>query len=380
MFDADCKEINGKVCKNKIIEISEFIMKKALIAMSGGVDSSLAAKLIKDAGYECMGCTMKLYDNEDIGISKGHTCCSLDDVEDARSVANRLGIPYYVFNFKDDFREKVIARFVDSYENGLTPNPCIECNRFLKFDKLFERARVLGCDYVVTGHYVRIEEKNGEYFLKKALDETKDQSYVLYSMTQEQLAHTLFPLGGMKKTEVRELAEANSFINAAKPDSQDICFVPDGDYAAFLERYTGKTYAPGNFVDAEGKVIGTHKGTVRYTIGQRKGLGIAAGKPIYVSEINVKDNTVTLTDEDKLFSDTLTAVDFNWISGRVPESEISCSAKIRYRHKEQPATAYPQADGSVKLVFEQPQRAITPGQAVVLYDGDTVLGGGRILC
>jgi len=380
MFDADCKEINGKVCKNKIIEISEFIMKKALIAMSGGVDSSLAAKLIKDAGYECMGCTMKLYDNEDIGISKGHTCCSLDDVEDARSVANRLGIPYYVFNFKDDFREKVIARFVDSYENGLTPNPCIECNRFLKFDKLFERARVLGCDYVVTGHYVRIEEKNGEYFLKKALDETKDQSYVLYSMTQEQLAHTLFPLGGMKKTEVRELAEANSFINAAKPDSQDICFVPDGDYASFLERYTGKTYAPGNFIDSEGNVLGTHKGTVRYTIGQRKGLGIAAGKPIYVSEINVKDNTVTLTDEDKLFSDTLTAVDFNWISGRVPESEISCSAKIRYRHKEQPATAYPQADGSVKLVFEQPQRAITPGQAVVLYDGDTVLGGGRILC
>lgn len=354
-------------------------MKKALIAMSGGVDSSLAAKLIKDEGMECIGCTMKLYDNEDIGISRGHTCCSLDDVEDARSVANRLGIPYYVFNFKDDFREKVIARFVAAYENGRTPNPCIDCNRFMKFDKLFERARVLGCDYVVTGHYVRIEEKAGVFYLKKALDDTKDQSYVLYSMTQEQLAHTRFPLGAMKKSEVRELAEANSFINASKPDSQDICFVPDGDYGAFLERYTGRLYEPGPFVDNEGHVLGTHKGTVRYTIGQRKGLGVAAGRPLYVSEIDVKGNTVTLSDEDRLFSDTLVAADFNWISGVAPTSEIRCRAKIRYRHREQPATAYPLEDGSVRVVFDEPQRAVTPGQAVVLYDGDIVLGGGEIL-
>lgn len=216
-----------------------------MIAMSGGVDSSLAAKMIKDAGYDCIGCTMKLYDNEDIGISRGHTCCSLDDVEDARSVAYSIGIPYYVFNFKEGFRENVIKRFVEAYESGKTPNPCIDCNRYMKFDKLYDRAKLLDCDYVVTGHYARIEEIDGSYVLKKALDETKDQSYVLYAMTQDQLAHTMFPLGNMRKAEVRKLAEENHFINAAKPDSQDICFVPDGNYGAFLERYTGKTYASG---------------------------------------------------------------------------------------------------------------------------------------
>lgn len=353
-------------------------MKKALIAMSGGVDSSLAAKLMKDAGYDCIGCTMKLYNNEDIGISRGHTCCSLEDVEDARSVAYRIGIPYYVFNFAEDFREKVISGFVDAYEHGRTPNPCIDCNRYMKFDKLFQRARVLGCDYVVTGHYARIEEHGGEFFLKKALDDTKDQSYVLYSMTQEQLAHTQFPLGTMRKSEVRSLAEENSFINAAKPDSQDICFVPDGDYGAFMERYTGKSYAPGNFLDVNGNVIGTHNGTIRYTIGQRRGLGIAMGKPMYVKAIDVEKNTVTLAEDQDLYGDTLVAGEFHWISGKAPTEERRCKAKIRYRHPEQPAVAYPQPDGSVKILFDQPQRAITPGQAVVLYDGDVVLGGGRI--
>lgn len=250
--------------------------------MSGGVDSSLAAKLLKDAGYDCIGCTMKLYDNEDIGISRQHTCCSLDDVEDARSVAHIIGIPYYVFNFKDGFRESVINRFVDAYEAGRTPNPCIDCNRYMKFDKLFERARVLGCEYVVTGHYARIEVHDGQYYLKKALDETKDQSYVLYAMTQEQLRHTLFPLGNMRKSEVRQLAEANSFINAAKPDSQDICFVPDGDYAAFLERQTGKHYPQGDFVDRAGNVLGIHQGIVHYTIGQRKGL-VLRWESLYMS-------------------------------------------------------------------------------------------------
>ncbi len=279
--------------------------------MSGGVDSSLAAKLMKDMGYECVGCTMKLYDNEDAGIEKEHTCCSLSDVEDARSVAFNIGIPYYVFNFKDDFKEKVIDRFVCSYERGITPNPCIDCNRFMKFDKLFERAKILGCDYVVTGHYARIEEKDGLFSLKKALDETKDQSYVLYSMTQEQLAHTMFPLGAMKKSEVREFAAQNGFINASKPDSQDICFVPDGDYSTFLERYTGKKYEPGNFIDVEGNVLGTHRGTVCYTVGQRKGLGIAFGKPMYVKSIDVKNNTVTLAEDEDLYSDRLIATDFN---------------------------------------------------------------------
>ena len=354
-------------------------MKKALIAMSGGVDSSLAAKLMKDAGYDCIGCTMKLYDNEDVGFSRGHTCCSLDDVEDARNVAHKIGIPYYVFNFKEGFRESVIDRFVEAYEAGRTPNPCIECNRYMKFEKLFERASVLGYDYVVTGHYARIEQVGEMYQLKKAVDESKDQSYVLYTMTQEQLRHTLFPLGNMRKSEVRQLARANSFINAAKPDSQDICFVPDGDYGSFLERYTGKCYEPGAFVDTEGNILGTHKGTVRYTIGQRKGLGIAFGKPMYVKKINCKENTVTLCEDSDLYSDSLTATEFNWISGKAPDADVKCQAKIRYRQKEQPATAYPMPDGTVKVYFEQPQRAITPGQAVVLYDGDIVLGGGRIV-
>ncbi|MDO4493591.1 MAG: tRNA 2-thiouridine(34) synthase MnmA [Clostridia bacterium] len=354
-------------------------MKKALIAMSGGVDSSLAAALVQEMGYACIGCTMKLYDNEDIGLRRGHTCCSLEDVEDARSVVHRLGIPYYVFNFKDAFREKVIARFIRAYEEGRTPNPCIDCNRYLKFGGLYERALVLGCACVVTGHYARIERQGETYLLKKAADETKDQSYVLYSMTQEQLAHTLFPLGGMRKTEVRELAARYGFINADKPDSQDICFVPDGDYGAFLERATGKTYGEGPFLDTEGKVVGTHRGTVRYTIGQRKGLGLSCGKPVYVSAIDPVRNTVTVSDEAGLFGTELTAGDFNWISGKVPEAPVNCAAKVRYRQKEEPAVATPLPDGTVRVVFGRPQRAITPGQAVVLYDGDVVLGGGTIL-
>lgn len=363
----------------KSLSEEEIEMKKALIAMSGGVDSSLAAKLMKDAGYDCIGCTMKLYDNEDVGISRHHTCCSLDDVEDARSVAREIGIPYYVFNFKEGFRENVIKRFVDAYESGKTPNPCIDCNRYMKIDKLYERARILGCEYVVTGHYARIEETDGVYFLKKALDDTKDQSYVLYSMTQDQLAHTMFPLGSMRKSHVRRLAEENNFINAAKPDSQDICFVPDGDYAAFLERYTGKNYVPGPFLDLKGNVLGTHNGTIHYTIGQRKGLGIAFGKPLYVQHIDAGNNTVTLAEDSDLYGNELSATDFNWISGKAPAAEMKCQAKIRYRQQEQPAIAYPMPDGTVKVTFEHPQRAITPGQAVVLYDGDIVLGGGRIV-
>ena len=354
-------------------------MKKALIAMSGGVDSSLAAKLMKDAGYDCIGCTMKLYDNEEIGLHRGHTCCSLDDVEDARSVAYQIGIPYYVFNFKEGFRENVIKRFVQGYESGSTPNPCIDCNRYMKFDKLFERARILGCDCVVTGHYARIEETDGVYFLKKALDETKDQSYVLYFMTQDQLAHTVFPLGNMKKTDVRRLSEENSFINAAKPDSQDLCFVPDGDYAGFLNHYTGNCYAPGAFLDQNGNVLGTHNGTVHYTIGQRKGLGIGFGRPMYVKRIDVRNNTVTLAEDSDLYGCELTAADFNWICGEAPAMEIPCQAKIRYRQQAQQAVASPMPDGKVNVIFDHPQRAITPGQAVVLYDGDIVLGGGRIL-
>lgn len=346
--------------------------------MSGGVDSSLAAKLMKDKGFDCIGCTMKLYHNEDAGIESSRTCCSLDDVEDARSVAYKLGMPFYVFNFTDAFRDTVIRKFIESYENGITPNPCIDCNRYMKFDKLYERAKTLGCDYIVTGHYARIEEENGKFVLKKALDETKDQSYVLYFMTQDQLVHTMFPLGSMQKTEVRAIAEESGFVNADKPDSQDICFVPNGDYASVIELQTGKESAEGNFVDKQGNNLGRHKGVIHYTIGQRKGLGVSSTEPLYVCNICPKDGNVVLGSNDDLFSREADVSDFNWISGEVPGSEFRCKAKIRYRQPEQWVTVIPTGADTVHIVFDEPQRAITPGQAAVFYDGDTVLGGGTI--
>ena len=338
---------------------------KVLVAMSGGVDSSVAAKLLTDAGYDCVGCMMKLYDNEDAGIPKGHTCCSLDDAEDARSVARRLGFPFYVFNLKDKFAACVIDRFVDAYEHGVTPNPCIDCNRYLKFERLYERARVFGCDAIVTGHYARIEQENGRWLLKKSLDESKDQSYVLYSLTQDQLAHTRLPLGAMHKSETRRIAEEQGFYNADKPDSQDICFVPDGDYAGFIARYTGRDCPAGDFVDESGRVLGRHKGIVHYTVGQRKGLGIAADAPLYVKRIDAAENRVVLSGNDALFSRELTANDFNWIAYDVPP-------------REQTATVTVLGDGHVHLVFDEPQRAITAGQAVVFYRGDVVAGGATI--
>lgn len=352
--------------------------KKAIIAMSGGVDSSVAAFLMKEKGFDCIGATMKLYDNDDIMESGEKTCCSLDDIEDARSVANRLSMPYYVFNFKDDFKEKVIDKFIATYENGGTPNPCIDCNRHLKFKRLFKKMQELGFDYVVTGHYARVEENNGWFYLKKGVDEAKDQSYVLYSLTQNQLAHIQFPLGTYSKSEIREIAENHNFLNARKKDSQDICFVPDGDYAKFIEGYLGKTYPKGNFIDINGNVLGEHQGIIRYTNGQRKGLGVAFGKPMYVADKNVKDNTVTLCTNEELFSVELIADDFNWLIPN-PAKEIKCSARVRYNMKEQPATVYTLENGNVKIVFDVPQRAITRGQAAVLYDGETVLGGGTIL-
>ena len=352
-------------------------MPRALIAMSGGVDSSIAAYLIRKQGYECIGCTMKLYGNADIGVSHSRTCCSLEDVEDARSVAFQLGMPYYVFNFTRDFREKVIQKFVQSYETGATPNPCIDCNRYMKFEKLYERTRILGFEYVVTGHYARIEYDGNRYLLKKALDETKDKSYVLYSMTQEQLAHTLFPLGCLNKTQVRRLASENGFLNAEKPDSQDICFVPDGDYASFLERYTGKTYPSGHFLDTSGAVLGQHKGIIRYTIGQRRGLGISSASPLYVTAIDPIGNTVTLSHGDGLYAKTVIASDINLIPVEEIDRPMRVKAKIRYRQSEQPATVT-QIGDSLKIVFDEPQRAPTLGQAVVLYDRDIVIGGGTI--
>ena len=354
-------------------------MDKVLIAMSGGVDSSVAAFLMKEQGCDCIGATMKLFHNEDIGVKSSRTCCSLEDVEDARSVAFHLGIPYYVFNFSDDFRARVIGRFIAAYERGATPNPCIDCNRYLKFERLYERARILDCDAIVTGHYARIVFENGRWLLKKALDESKDQSYVLYSLTQEQLAHTRLPLGALHKSETRRIAEEQRFYNAGKPDSQDICFVPDGDYAGFIARYTGHGCPTGDFVDESGQVLGRHKGIVHYTVGQRKGLGIAADAPLYVKRIDAQENRVVLSGSDALFSRELTANDFNWISCDTPPRELRATARVRYHQREQAATVTVLPDGRVHLVFDEPQRAITPGQAVVLYDGDTVLGGGTIV-
>lgn len=351
--------------------------KKVIVAMSGGVDSSVAAFLMKQSGFDCIGATMKLYDNDDIGISREKTCCSLDDIDDARAVARRLEMPYYVFNFKTEFEKKVIDKFISTYENGGTPNPCIDCNRYLKFEKLFQRMKELSYDYVVTGHYAKVVEENGWYYLKKAVDFTKDQSYVLYSLTQQQLSHILFPLGEYTKAEIREIAEKQGFLNARKKDSQDICFVPDGDYAGFIERYTGKAYPVGDFVDINGNVLGQHKGIIRYTNGQRKGLGVAFGKPMYVSGKDIEKNTVILSTNDELFSSELIADDFNWLIPN-PEKEIKCKARVRYNMKEQDAKAIMLDNGRVKVMFDNPQRAVTKGQAVVLYDGDTVIGGGTI--
>ena len=346
--------------------------------MSGGVDSSVAAYLITQQGYDTIGVTMNLHHGDD---AQENSCCSSRDIEDARCVAERLGIPYYVFNYTDNFKEQVISRFVDAYRNGRTPNPCIDCNRYIKFDRLLKKAKELGFDFVVTGHYAITEydERSGRYLLKKAADDSKDQSYVLYSLTQEQLSHVLFPLGSMSKAKARKIAEEQDFINADKQDSQDICFVPDGDYARFIEDWCGDRFENGNFVDLDGNIIAQHKGIINYTIGQRKGLGIAAKAPYYVVSKNLETNEVILGSNDDLFSSTLTATDVNFISIERLTKPMRVKAKVRYKQKETDATITPLENGDVSVVFDEPQRAIAPGQAVVFYDGDIVVGGGTIV-
>lgn len=353
--------------------------KKALIAMSGGVDSSVAAKLIHDRGFACIGCTMKLYGNETIGQSQGHPCCTLTDVEDARSVAFHIGMPFYVFNFQEEFREKVIQKFIDTYKAGQTPNPCIDCNRYLKFDKLLRRAEVLGCDYVVTGHYARIAFDGDRYLLKKAIDPTKDQSYVLSYLTQAQLAHLLFPLGDLCKTQTRQIAQDSGFVNARKHDSQDLCFAPDGDYSQVIARHADALHASGPLIDRAGKRLGTHRGIIHYTLGQRKGLGVSAPAPLYVCGICSADNTVVLGPEDALYSSAFDVTDLNWIAGFPPTGTLRCQVKVRYRQQAQWALVTPVGPAAAHVVFDAPQRAITPGQMAVFYDDEMVLGGGCIV-
>jgi tRNA-specific 2-thiouridylase len=350
----------------------------ALIAMSGGVDSSVAAALTQKKGYNCVGCTMRLYENDMVGLDLLGTCCSIEDTKDARAVCDKLGIEYNIYHYEAEFKNKVIEPFICSYERGETPNPCIRCNKYLKFDSLYKRALELGCDYIVTGHYARIEERDGHFYLLKAKDLNKDQSYVLYDLSEEQLRHTLFPLGEFTKPEVRTIAEEYGFVTSHKSESQDICFVPDGDYAAMIKRYREKEYPKGDFVDKEGNVLGKHDGIINYTIGQRRGLGIPADRRLYVTKLDVENNKVILADNEDLFKRELVIRDFHWITGDKPTREFRCSAKIRYTHKEQSATVTPLENGLAMVVFDEPQRAATAGQSCVLYDGDIVLGGGII--
>lgn len=354
--------------------------KKALIAMSGGVDSSVAALLMKNRGFDCVGVTMRLFDNDDIGEDADKACCSLDDAEDARRVAASLGIPFYIFDFAEYFRADVIDRFVKAYVMGLTPNPCIDCNKYIKYHRLIERAMIMGFDYIVTGHYAIIEhdKSSGRYLLKMAKDKSKDQSYFLYMLSQKQLASTIFPLGELTKPEVREIAGAENFGNAKKRESQDICFVRDEGYAEFIEDYSGQSYPEGNFVNSSGEIIGTHSGIIRYTIGQRKGLGQTFGEPMYVLDINPKKNEVVLGSNEELFKDTFYIRNINMIAVKELNKPMRVMAKVRYNQVEQPATATQTGKDEITVVFDEPQRAITKGQAAVLYDNESVVGGGII--
>lgn len=354
---------------------------RTLVAMSGGVDSSVAAWLLKQAGHDCAGATMRLFRNSDIGLPCHKSCCSEADAEDAAIVAFQLDIPFEQLEFSALFQLQVMERFVRRYEAGLTPNPCLDCNRYMKFEALMDYALREGYDSIATGHYARIDRDpvTGRRLLRKALDESKDQSYVLYMLTQEQLAHLCLPLGGYRKTEVRRIAEEQGLVNARKRESQDICFIPDGDYGAFLERWTGKRYPEGDLLDLSGAVVGCHRGAVRYTTGQRRGLGLAMPQSVYVVEKDMRRNTVTVGPEAALYRRALLAGRVNWLSIEEPTAPMRVQARTRYRQREAAGTVYPMEGRRFRLVFDEPQRAITPGQAVVLYDGDLVLGGGTIL-
>ena len=347
--------------------------KRVMIAMSGGVDSSAAALLLHRQGYDCAGAMLKLCGGE---TAEGG-CCLASDAEDARSVAARLGMDFYVFNETERFRRDVMDVFVSEYRAGRTPNPCIDCNRRLKIGALLDRALTLGYDYIATGHYARVSYENGRFHLLRGKDARKDQSYVLYQLTQEQLSHLLLPVGEYDKPAIRALAAEAGLGNAEKPDSQDICFIPDGDYVNFLRGYGGVRMEEGDFVDKDGRVLGRHRGLAAYTTGQRKGLGVSAPGRLYVISKDASSNTVLLGDDADLFASALLAARLNWIEPE-PDAPLRVTAKTRYSQSEAAATVTPNADGTVRVDFDAPQRAVTAGQAVVFYDGERVVGGGTI--
>lgn len=355
--------------------------KRVVVGMSGGVDSSVAAYLLKEAGYEVIGVTMQIWQDEEISVQEENGgCCGLSAVDDARRVAAQLGIPYYVMNFKKEFKENVMDYFLEEYLAGRTPNPCIACNRYVKWEALLKRALDIGADYIATGHYARITQlPNGRYTLKTSAAQVKDQTYALYNLNQHQLSHTLMPVGEYTKEEIRQIAEKIGLQVAHKPDSQEICFIPDNDYGRFISENSGEPVKPGNFVDEEGNILGTHRGIPYYTIGQRKGLNLSMGRPVFVKEIRPETNEVVISDNESLFSNRVTADKLNFMSIEKLEGERRVIAKIRYNHKGASAVVRMISEDTLECVFDEPQRAATPGQALVLYEEDgSVLGGGTI--
>jgi tRNA-specific 2-thiouridylase len=354
---------------------------KVVVGMSGGVDSSVAAYLLKEQGYDVVGVTMQIWQDEDAdAIEENGGCCGLSAVDDARRVANALEVPYYVMNFKNEFKDKVIDYFIAEYQEGRTPNPCIACNRYVKWESLLTRSLQIGAEYIATGHYAQIVQlDNGRYTLKKSATAQKDQTYALYNLTQHQLAHTLMPVGAYTKDQIREIATTINTRIANKPDSQEICFIPDNDYGSFIQDNINKKVEDGNFVDTEGNVLGRHKGIIHYTVGQRKGLGLSLGKPAYVVAIRPESNEVVIGDHEEVFSPILKANQLNFMSIEDLKGEMTVVAKIRYSHQGAPCTIKKTGEDELICTFEQPQRAITPGQAVVFYDGEYVVGGGTII-
>lgn len=360
--------------------MEELMGKRVVIGMSGGVDSSVAAYLLKKQGYEVIGVTMQIWQEEEIDVQEENGgCCGLSAVYDARRVANQLDIPYYVMNFRKEFQKNVIDYFIHEYLEARTPNPCIACNRYVKWEALLKRSMDIGADYIATGHYARVVKlPNGRYTLKQSATLAKDQTYALFNLTQEQLAHTLMPVGDYTKEEIRRIAEEIQLMVANKPDSQEICFVPDDDYAKFIEEETGKEIPEGNFVDLDGNVLGKHKGIIHYTIGQRKGLGLALGKPVFVVDIKKETNEVVIGDNIDVFAKGLVADRVNFMSIASLEGEMRVRAKVRYNHRGADCTIRMIGDDLIECIFDEPQRAITPGQAVVFYEDDYVVGGAII--